>query len=308
MGLIQVDQSIKVKESLETVDGILSDFSSWPMWSPWIITDPKAKVEFAKDKKSYSWSGKRMGSGNIALLPRRSESEYNYKLIIKKPLKIIADVRFLVLPEDDGLTLKWQLDSSLPFFMFGLKKTIQALLNIDYHRGLLMLKDYLELGVIPSVMEYQGKTDFGPEKYLGIQTECAITDINPNMDRDMHQLRNYFQEHDITSSGSLFSVYHVHDPVKNSAVYTCAFPVETFPENVPDTMLMGTLPARKAYVINHIGPYHHLGNAWSTADMMQRNAEFVRTRKMDPFEMYITDPDKEQDPTKLQTKVCFPVR
>jgi len=60
-------------------------------------------------------------------------------------------------------------------------------------------------------------------------------------------------------------------------------------------------------VISHIGPYRHLGNAWSTADMMQRNAEFVCTRKMDPFEIYCTDTDQEKDITKLQTKVCFPV-
>lgn len=72
-------------------------------------------------------------------------------------------------------------------------------------------------------------------------------------------------------------------------------------------MLQGDIPACRCYVIRHIGPYHQLGNAWSSAVMHGRAKLFRQSRKVIPFETYENSPEEVAE-TELVTLVHFPVK
>ena len=67
-----------------------------------------------------------------------------------------------------------------------------------------------------------------------------------------------------------------------------------------------TLPACKAAVIWHVGPYHELG---VTHDKMAAYLEeHGLERAAAPWEEYWTDPGMEPDPAKWRTRVVYPIR
>jgi DNA gyrase inhibitor GyrI len=59
--------------------------------------------------------------------------------------------------------------------------------------------------------------------------------------------------------------------------------------------------------VRHHGAYDHLGNAWSTIMMQQRNKEFKSLKKIHPLEFYRNDPE-DTAPKDLVTDVCFAVQ
>ena len=68
MPKIHIDRSIRINATPNSVFQALIDFNKWMIWSPWLITDPDAKVTIAADGKSYEWEGNRVGSGDMKLL------------------------------------------------------------------------------------------------------------------------------------------------------------------------------------------------------------------------------------------------
>ncbi len=95
--------------------------------------------------------------------------------------------------------------------------------------------------------------------------------------------------------------------VNGKATYTSAVPVKSIPENLPDGMVSGTIPATQVYTLKHTGPYHHLGNAWTTLYNMQRGKEFKSNKKIHPFESYVNSP-MEVDEKQLVTEIHFPIK
>ena len=54
MPSINVSRTIKIQSSATHIMSILSDFSQWRIWSPWLITEPEATLSIADDGRSYS--------------------------------------------------------------------------------------------------------------------------------------------------------------------------------------------------------------------------------------------------------------
>ena len=95
--------------------------------------------------------------------------------------------------------------------------------------------------------------------------------------------------------------------VKNEIAYTCCMDVNEFPENVPEGWTTGEFPALEVHTVRHTGSYKHLGNAWTTAQMMLRNKEFKHNKSIDTFELYLNDPEQTTE-QELVTDICFPVK
>jgi len=76
----------------------------------------------------------------------------------------------------------------------------------------------------------------------------------------------------------------------------------------PKEFELRTMPKMKCYVINHTGPYKHLGNAWARGITMVRNGELKVDRRHACFELYLTHPKlvKNED-FDTKTALYFPV-
>ncbi|CAD7949650.1 unnamed protein product [Amoebophrya sp. A25] len=80
------------------------------------------------------------------------------------------------------------------------------------------------------------------------------------------------------------------------------------PKKVPDQLALRHIPAHPHCMhLTHLGPYRHLGNAWSQGHAMARNAEIAVHRKHPCFEEYHTDPRDNPKEEDVKTVLYFPL-
>lgn len=307
MPKMHVEKSIQIDASPEKVFAKINDFHHWPAWSPWLIAEPEAKVTVAADGKSYSWEGQRVGSGEMAILSETPNQSLSCDLTFLKPWKSTAKTNFNLKPVGSGTEVSWSMDSSLPFFMFFMKKSMIAYIGSDYDRGLSMLKDLVEKNNVPSKLDFKGEEAYPGCKYVGIRTVTTADKIGPQMESDFGKLRDFISEHKLESSHRLFSIYHKWDMVSGTVAYTVGVPLAEVPKELPAGFIEAQIPSVPVYTLRHTGSYRHLGNAWSTMYMMQRNKEIKLIKKVHPFETYVNNPAEvaEED---LITEIHFAVR
>lgn len=304
MPKMKIERSVKIDAPVEKVYRTVNDFNHWTAWSPWLIMEPAAKVNISEDAKYYSWEGQRVGSGNMKIIHEKAYEQVDYDLTFLKPWKSTARVSFLMHGHGDHSHVTWTMDSGLPFFMFWMKKSMEAYVGMDYERGLMMLKDYVEDGEVHSGLEFRGIENFTGCSYIGIRTRCNSDSLSNNMSNDFKRLWKIVNGY---AAGKAFSIYHKWDMVRDVIEYTAGIPVSTVPDNASGDMINGKIPSTPVHVIRHTGPYAHLGNAWSAQNNYQRSKAFKTNKKIDPFEVYQTSPD-EVPANDLVTDIYFPCK
>ena len=116
MPKMHIAKSIVVDAPAEKVFNVISNFNEWQPWSPWLITEPEAKVTVSDDAKSYEWQGKRTGEGNMQVLNEEANKSLDIDLNFLKPWKSQTDVRFELEQDGDSTKVTWLMDSGIPFF------------------------------------------------------------------------------------------------------------------------------------------------------------------------------------------------
>lgn len=302
-----VSRSIDIEAPASKVYSKLNDFKEWTPWSPWLIMDPEAEVKIAENAKFYEWEGKRVGSGKMKIIEEKENHFVAYDLHFLKPWKSKAKTSFTLDEKEGKTTVTWNMDSSLPFFMFWMKKMMEGFVGLDFDRGLGMLKPYVEQGMIPSKLEFLGRRNFDGFHFIGMKTTCDIDKVGERMSSDFGRLSNYLNDQPALVDGRAFSIYHQWDIVKGTVSYTSGISIKQLNNGLPSDFVNGTIPANITYALRHTGPYQHLGNAWGTLYAMSRNKEFKPNKKIDPFEIYLNNPQNTA-PNELITEVCFPVK
>lgn len=306
MPKLAINKSISIKSAVEPIFQKLNDFNHWTAWSPWLIMDPDATVNVDDDAKSYTWEGKRVGEGKMQITSESEGKSIDYDLTFLKPWKSEAKVRFEFEPMEDETKVTWSMDSSLPFYLFWMKKMMTAFVGMDYERGLNLLKEYIEDGEVHSKLEFKGVSEFPATKYVGIKTNCKMADVGDAMKADFGKLADYVHKNLDNATGQSFSIYHKWDMVKGQVQYTAAFGLKEPGADLPAEMFNGEIPATKINTVRHHGPYHHLGNAWSTQISMSRGKEFKQKKNIHPFESYVNNPEEVSE-KELMTDVNFPM-
>ncbi len=291
MPKIHISKSIRINTSKEKIKTFLADFHNWKNWSPWLICEPEATVNYAEDGKYYKWEGNRVGVGEMKVI-KESEDKIDYDLTFLKPFKSKAKVYFEFNEDGEGTKVTWLMDSALPFFLFWMKKSMITYVGMDYERGLKMLKEELEEGKVHSTLEFVGKNNFEACNFIGIKTETTFSNIGTSMEKDFTKLHEYMTAQNIEAVGMPFSEYQKFNAVKDKVVYVAGFPVKEKSGNLPNEFFYGSFPKLNMHTVRHVGKYDHLGNAWSAIMMMERSKEFKKNKKGFPLEIYKNDPTK----------------
>lgn len=303
-----VDRSIFIDQKPEEVFKIVSDFHTWSEWSPWTMLEPGVKISVSEDGKYYEWDGKIVGAGNMKITREEGCSTLYTDLTFLKPWKSHAKVNFIFKEEAGGTRIHWIMDSSLPFFMFWMKKMMEAWVGMDFDRGLRMLKDKMETGKVHSQLEFEGFREFNGCTYVGKRVNCSMEEIGPKMQEIFEEIMPYFmQSHQEKMAGNAFSIYHKWQITKGMCDFTCAIPVNEVPDDLPAGYTVGKVPSTKVHVVKHTGFYDHGGNAWSASMMRQSNKLFKANKRIHPMEVYLNSP-KNTPAENLQTEVWLSVK
>jgi len=304
MPKMNVIRSASIQSDVATVFSKLNDFNHWSAWSPWLIMEPEAEVTVADDAKYYEWKGNRTGEGNMTITGEQENKQIDYDLTFLKPWKSKAKVSFLLEENGDHTNVTWTMDSSLPFFMFWMKKMMEGFVGMDYERGLNLLKDYIEKGEVESKLEFKGIEKFPGADYVGIKTTCPIAEIGEKMSADFGTINEHLEGQNEVQVVGGYSIYHDWNLKKMECTYTACVAVDKHPDSLPAGMINGSIPETNVHIVRHVGAYTHLGGAWSAQMNMQRGKEFAMKRGIHPFEWYHNMPGEVED-KDLITDICF---
>jgi len=307
MPALQIVRQKQINVPPEHMYDILSDLSQWPSWSPWLIAEPEATVTVHPTGKSYSWQGARVGEGHMKITSEENPHRIALELVFVKPWKSTATVSMDIEPTATGSMVTWSMASRLPFFMFFMKKMMTAFIGNDYERGLNLLKDYAEDGEVHSKLGFTGRSAYPGCNYVGIKRSCTMGDMPTLMEADFTALITESMQHRNCRPQDAICIYHKWDMVRGTMSYTAGIPYDGDMPTIPSAQLSDSIPPTDVYTMTHTGPYHHLGNAWSTLYGMVRSKEIKARRGLHPFETYGNSP-KDTMPRDLVTYVHFPVR
>lgn len=303
----RIDKSISINKSPEELTNLLDNFNGWMPWSPWQIVEKEARVNISDDGKFYEWEGQIIGSGNMDVVSVDPGKKIEYNLTFLKPWKSKSKIYFEFIEKEVGTEVHWIMESSLPFFLFFMKKMMEAYLGMDFDRGLKMLKEYAEFGIVHSELTFNGPREFAGCQYIGIKTNCSFDEIDTCMERDFTTLMEFIRNgNEKYMAGNAMSIYHKWQIVKRRLVYTACVPVNGIPDSLPSNVFVGEIPPCKVYAIHHKGPFEYIGNAWS-AQYSRKQAKFFKVNKrIDPIEVYHNSP-KDTATNDLEADILMPI-
>ena len=87
MPKLNVNKSILIDAAPEKIFPIINNLSHWEQWSPWVISEPTALINVAKDGKYHDWDGDIIGSGNLKIEEEVKNKKVVMKLQFLKPWK-----------------------------------------------------------------------------------------------------------------------------------------------------------------------------------------------------------------------------
>lgn len=300
-----IEREMLIEMPVAEVFAVVNNFRKWPDWSPWLVVEPDCKLTYEQDGSSYSWEGKLIGAGSNTRLKETENERIDYELRILKPWKSTSAVAMHFQQTDGGTQVKWTMDGSLPLPMFWMKNMMECMVGMDYQRGLMRLKDLCEKGSVPSKTEITQQVHFEGLNGIGLKTVCAMEEVGPSMETDFAKILGMMEEKQLTPSGPPVAIYNPKQMGKGECAYTLGFPLESVPDAVPEGFCGVQLPEGDCFVVDHHGPYRHLGDAWSVGMTYSRSKKFPKDKRCDPFEIYLSDPrDTPED--EQHTRLFFP--
>ena len=146
-------------------------------------------------------------------------------------------------------------------------------------------------------------TQLEAQPIVGIRTTVAMSEIGKVMGPLFGEVHGYIQRSGGQPAGMPLALYH--SMPGETVELECAIRVAA-PLAGAGRVQAGALPAGTAATVTHVGPYDDLPKTWAvlTEWMKSQNLEGAGA----PWEVYVTDPGAEPDPSKWRTDIFFPVR
>ena len=146
-------------------------------------------------------------------------------------------------------------------------------------------------------------TQVEPQPILGIRTQAKMQDLPNIMGNLFGEVFGYVTQSGEQPAGMPFSRYHSMD--NESVDMECGLPVRSAKDGTT-RIQSGELPGGTVATVIHKGPYDDLPRTWSAL------FEWIGAQGLKPagapWEVYLTDPGAEPDPSQWRTQIFFPVQ
>jgi hypothetical protein len=147
-----VERSAKIDAPAEAVFAAVSDFRTFPEWSPWQKRDPAVRTTVSTPSAgvgaSYAWQGnKDVGKGRMTITESRPPSRVRERLEFIEPFASVAETGFDVKPEGPtAAAVTWSMDGKNNFMgkAFSLVMDMDKMIGKDFDAGLANLKRLVE--------------------------------------------------------------------------------------------------------------------------------------------------------------------
>jgi predicted transcriptional regulator YdeE len=304
----EIIKSIEVNKSLTDIYQILSDVNQWNNWSPWACLDPEAKIDIKINESTgytnLTWDGKLIGSGEM-IVTNKTANTIHYDLNIFKPFKTKSKIWFELKSINDKTEVNWGMASSLPIYLFFLKKMMMAYMGADYNRGLIRLKEYAETGTILCKMSNVKNTTQEAFYVVGKKEQTSIDQLGPAMNNIFDKIMKDIETRKLPIPNGFISLYHNFDLIKSKTEFSCGVFYNQKPELNSEYEIL-EIEKHDSLKMDLKGTYTHLPTAWSKIWCHQRGNKIDLNKKIPFYEIYLNSP-KMVAPEDVHTELRLPI-
>lgn len=309
MPAYHVTRSIKIAAPAAIIRTSLCDFTQWPHWSPWLVIEPDADLDYSNQQgkvgAKYSWEGHLIGSGTLEL-HETSENLLGMQLNLLTPFKSKARVTFDIEEQGTETKVTWNIYGKASLFIFFMRDKIETYLGMDYERGLSMLKQYIEEGFVSSSLSIDGVTQQDGLHYVGITDKCSLDAIDSKMRDAFTLLYGFLKKNELPMNVVPFTIYHTFDIEAKHSQFTVAVPVSLHVK-VHAPFVKGETQTTDIIKVTHTGRHPYLANAWSAAIRYSHTNNIYTQKTPIGIEYYLNAPT-HTPADELVTVIAVPVK
>lgn len=302
-----INRSIVINASAETVFTNVSHFSAFNQWNPWSRLDSAMIVnEEGTDGTvgaKHSWKGNnKVGEGSMTITKIEPGKSVEWALDFIKPFEGHNQAYLNMETTEGGQKVTWGMKGSMPFPM----NAMMLFMNMDkeggkdYEEGLANLKAMCEAAPKYEVTE----VDWTEKNCLAFRAVVGFADMPKFFGEHYGKMYEAISKAGAKPSIPL-AVFYKYDEKAMNADVAAAIPFEG-----KKVLAKGysnlNLPSSKAYLINYFGDYQKMKPAYVAMD-----AKLKTLGKENPdmvIEEYVSDPMSEKDTAKWNTKIYFFVK
>lgn len=142
-----------------------------------------------------------------------------------------------------------------------------------------------------------------PQPMVSIRATCRAAEIGPTLQEILPEVHAYVMRKGVEPSGPPFTRFHSYD--NGYADIESGLPVAS-PIEGEGRIIAGELPGGIVVSTIHTGPYGKLPEAHDALHTWMRERNKVSAGAQ--WEYYITNPGEEQDSSKFQTELVWPIK
>jgi effector-binding domain-containing protein len=310
-GSYLIKRTVIIEKPVASVWPLVANYTNWTKWSPWYCLDSKTKATFSKDcckvGSVFKWESELAGSGQLEHRRIVLDTLIEDNLRFEKPLTYQSNFFWKFEKRDSFSVVTWEMRGEMPFFSRFMAKKLEPMIARDFERGLKMLKDFAEIGVVSSKVDVIGIVKAPEVTYIGKNAICNMGDMQNVMKQHFFSLLAMSIQHNMVPEKAI-SVYHTLDFQNGISSFTSGFVAPGVKKIKAKGFDYSTIPATKAVKVMYKGSFSYLENAWAAAYNYVRAKDLTLNSEIHPYALYLSNPLKIVNPSDFQSEIYIPVK
>ena len=301
----EVSREIEINTNPLIVFNQINDFHNWNNWDPWAEIDSTIINKFDKITEGEGayreWTAEKLGNGNMKITNSILLKQIDFEISLSDWSTFYG--KFIFQPTKAGVKVNWTDKGNLPFLARGCGPIFDAMIGADFEKGLKNLKDYCEN--LPASTENMKLVIWESQPYVYILDSCKVSDINVKLGEIYEEIYLTLATQGIMPISQPFAKY-INFPHKAGDDNKVILKAGAFLEEEIETLgriQIGNSTSGNTLQSSHFGVYETVS---VTHDLMKKHCnEIGYTINGSAYEIYITDPSLEPNPSKWETKVIY---
>jgi effector-binding domain-containing protein len=311
-GSIHIERSMVIKADAGTVYNEINSLKNWKSWSYWDNIDTAMKSVYSGPESGvgckHSWesSNDSVGKGSLTITKNEAGKFIETELSFEGMGTSLGGWK--IRDTTDGVLATTYMDIEMPFFArpMTLFMDMDEMLGGDFVKSLNGLKTRCEaIAAICGGVRIE-LTTAPAMKIMSIRDSCSEKEISNKLGELYGEISAEMVKQRMEQSGSVFGIYHSVSVQGDSGMYF------VFEAGIPVNK-KGTSAGRVNY--SEIGAArvvkaYHYGLYNQTPATHEKIEAWMKAYKLPAagpvWEIYVTDPMTESDPSKWLTEINYP--
>lgn len=306
--LIQADKAV-VWEQVSKWD----NFSNWSAWTARDTAMTK-KIEGTDGEvgAKYSWKSESQGNGSQTILVSKPMSFRESDLVFED-WGMTSRTSFELKDSAGGVFVTWSMYGENGFMgrVMGVIMNMEKMVGPDYEAGLAKLKLVCESqkGTASYSMRAVQEGTFPKTQFIAIRKQMGMDDFLKNSSQfygeATGEIMAFASKNGIDVKGPLYGIYYAWDEKAKKVDVAVAFPIAKA-GTAAGNISFPIVESSASVSVDFYGPYEQTEKGHEALEKYM--TENRKTFQGPAIEEYVTDPAVEKDPSKLLTRIWYPVK